>query len=228
MARANLEQAVAFVAGTDNDTTNLSLVAAVRRINPTLFMVARQNKPASTPLFASMELDTLLEPTEVVAREVYAQLSMPLLRRFLREMPALGDAWASRLIAKMTHRCGSQLQSPWKVRLTWEEAPAVFERIASGDVVLGDLLRDPVDRDERLSAVPLLVLRGDESTLAPPDDFVLAADDEILLLGWAAARRSLDSTLIMDDVGAYVIAAEHLPASWIWRRLSHRQKTLVG
>ena len=96
MARANLEQAVAFVAGTDSDTTNLSLVAAsVRRINPTLFIVARQNKPASTPLFATVDIDTLLEPTEVVAREVYAQLSMPLLRRFLGELPALGDAWAS-------------------------------------------------------------------------------------------------------------------------------------
>jgi voltage-gated potassium channel len=228
MARANLEQAVAFVAGTDNDTTNLSLVAAVRRINPTLFIVARQNKPASTPLFATVDIDTLLEPTEVAAREVYAQLSMPLLRRFLGELPALGDAWASTLIAQMTQRCGSQLQSPWKVRLTSDEAPAVFERIAGGNVVLGDLLRDPVDRDERLPAVPLLVLRGDESTLAPPDDFVLAAGDEILLLGWPAARRSLDSILIMDDVGAYVIAAEHVPASWIWRRLSHRQKTPVG
>ena len=120
----------------------------VRRINPTLFIVARQNKPASTPLFATVDIDTLLEPTEVVAREVYAQLSMPLLRRFLGELPALGDAWASTGLP-MTQRCGSQLQSPWKVRLTSDEAPAVFERIAGGNVVLGDLLRDPVDRDER-------------------------------------------------------------------------------
>ncbi len=228
MARANLESAVAFVAGTDNDTTNLSLVAAVRRINPTLFIVARQNKLASTPLFASVDIDTLLEPTQLVSREVYAQLSTPLLRRFLREMPALGDAWAADLIGRMTQRCGIHLQSPWKVRLTAEEAPAVYPWVEAGEVQLRDLLRDPVDRDERLSAVALLVLRGDESMLAPQEDFVLEPNDEILLLGWSSARRSLDSTLLMDDVGAYVVAEQHVPASWIWRKFSHGPKALVG
>ena len=54
MAKADLASAVGFVAGTDNDTTNLSLVAAARRINPTLFVAARQNPQASAPLFAAM------------------------------------------------------------------------------------------------------------------------------------------------------------------------------
>ena len=42
-----------------------------------------------------MELDALLVPTEVIAHEVYAQLTTPLLWRFLREMPAQGDEWAA-------------------------------------------------------------------------------------------------------------------------------------
>ena len=96
LAQADLDRAVGLVAGTDNDTTNLSLVAAARRSNPSLFLAARQNRPASAPLFAAMEIDALLVPTEVVAHEVYAQLSTPLLWRFLREMPAKGDAWAAR------------------------------------------------------------------------------------------------------------------------------------
>jgi voltage-gated potassium channel len=221
MARANLEQGVAFVAGTDNDTTNLSLVAAVRRINPQLFIIARQNSLATGPLFATMHVDTLLEPTQVVAREVYAQLSTPLMRRFLKEMPAYGNEWAAHLISRMTQRCGMYLQTPWRVRLTAEDAPAVHPWITSGDVLLADLLRDPVDRDQHLHAVPLLVLRGDDCILAPADDFVLETGDEILLMGYSAARRSLDSTLVMDDVGAYVVAGQHVPASWIWRRLTH-------
>ena len=88
-----------FVAGTDNDTTNLSLVVAARRANPELFVAARQNKQASAPLFAAVEVDSLLVPAEVVAHEVYAQLATPLLWRFIREMPARGDDWADR-----THR----------------------------------------------------------------------------------------------------------------------------
>ena len=88
LAQADLDHAVGFVAGTDNDTTNLSLVAAARRANPTLFVAARQNRPASAPLFAAMHVDALLVPAEVVAHEVYAQLATPLLWRFLQEMPA--------------------------------------------------------------------------------------------------------------------------------------------
>ena len=74
MAKVDLASAVGFVAGTDNDTTNLSLVAAARRINPDLFVAARQNLQASAPLFAAMHIDSLLVPTEVVAHEVYAQI----------------------------------------------------------------------------------------------------------------------------------------------------------
>ena len=89
LAAAGIERAAGFVAGTDNDTTNLSLVAAARSANPDLFVAARQNRQASAPLFAAVEVDALLVPAEVVAHEVYAQLATPLLWRFIREMPAL-------------------------------------------------------------------------------------------------------------------------------------------
>ena len=222
MARAHLQHAVGFVAGTDNDTTNLSLVAAARRLNPALFVAARQNRPASAPLFATMKVDALLVPAEVVAHEVYAQLSTPLLRRFLLEMPARGDEWAACLVDRLTGLCGRHLQALWKVRLTAREAPALQAWLASGEARLGDLMRNPDDRDEQLHAVPLLVMRGDDCALAPGDDFVLASDDELLLAGWPAARRSLDTTLLVDAVREYVVSGRHVPSSWVWRRLTRR------
>ena len=101
MERAGVATAAGFVAGTDNDTTNLSLIAAARRINPDLWVAARQNLPTSESLFAVMEVDALLVPTEVVAHEVFAQLSTPLLWRFLQEVPACGDQWAADLLDRM-------------------------------------------------------------------------------------------------------------------------------
>ncbi|RBY79907.1 potassium transporter TrkA [Geodermatophilus sp. TF02-6] len=220
LAEAGLEDATGFVAGTDNDTANLSLVAAARRANPSLFVAARQNRPANAPLFAAMEADALLVPTEVIAHEVYAQLSTPLLWRFLREMPARGDAWAAALVDRLTGLCGPQLQALWKVRLTATEAPALTGWLAPGTTRLGDLLRNPEDRDEHLHAIVLLILRGGEALLAPDGDVVLRPDDELLLAGWSAARRALGTTLVVDAVREYVLTGRRIPSSWIWRKLT--------
>jgi voltage-gated potassium channel len=215
-----LGEAVGFVAGTDNDITNLSLVAAARRMNPELFIAARQNRPASAPLFAAMELEALLVPTEVIAHEVYAQLSTPLLWRFLREMPAKGDAWAAELVDRLTTLCGEHLQALWKVRLNQREAPALDGWLTSGVARLGDLLRNPEDREQHLHAVPLIVLRGDDATLAPGPDFELAPGDELLFAGWPAARRALERTLVVDAARAYVTSGRRVPSSWVWRALT--------
>jgi voltage-gated potassium channel len=218
--RARVEEAVRFVAGTDNDTTNLSLIAIARRVNPAIFVAARQNRRASAPLFASMDIDSLLVPPEVVAYDVYAQLSTPLLWRFLHEMPALGDAWAAQLVDCLIELCGRQLQALWKVRLTTQDAPALSDWLTTNEVHLGELLRNPEDQSEPLRAVPLLVLRGNDSVLGPSEDFVLAPDDEILLVGWPEARRALETTLVVDATCEYVMTGRHVPSSWLWRRIA--------
>ena len=222
MARADLENAVGLVAGTDNDTTNLSLVAAGRKVNPALFIAARQNRPASAPLFAAMEVDWLLVPTEVLAREIYAQLSTPLLWRFLREMPARGDDWAAHLVDRLRQHCGTHLGTVWKVALTGHEAPALGSWLRAGDARLGDLVRSPLDRSRPLAAVPLLLLRGSESMLAPGDDVRLAPADQILFAGRPSARRSLVDTMTNDAVSAYVLRGMSVPSGWLWQRVTGR------
>jgi voltage-gated potassium channel len=222
MARADLVSARGFVAGTDNDTTNMSLVAEALRINPDLFVAARQNHPSSAPLFASMEIDALLVPTDVVAHDAYAQLSTPLLWRFLRELPGQGDEWAAAVVRRLSGACGRRLEELWKIRLTAEEAPALGPWLARGRLRLGDLLRDPADREQHLPVVPLMVLRGDESVLTPDDDFVLADEDQLLLAGRPAVRRQLETTLAVDSLPEYLVTGRRVPASWIWRRFTRQ------
>ena len=183
-------------------------------------MAARQNRPSSAPLFAAMDVDSLLVPAEVVAHEVFAQLSTPLLWRFLQEVPARGDRWAARLVDCITQRCGRRLEVLWKVRLNQAEAPATIAWLTAGEARLGDLLRDPDNRDVQLPAVVLMVMRDDECVLTPDDDLVLAAGDELLLCGRPAARRALETTMVVDAAREYVVSGRHVPASWIWRRIA--------
>ncbi|WP_375431812.1 potassium channel family protein [uncultured Friedmanniella sp.] len=220
LAKADLGSAAGLVAGTDNDTTNISMLATARRMNPDLFLAARQNRPTSAALFKAMAVDALLVPTEVVAHEVYALVSTPLLWRFLQEMPARGDAWAAELIGRLRHSCGRELPALWRVQLDAKQAPALGDWLSGGAVGLGDLLRSPEDRERRLKAVPLLLLRKGEAHLLPDGDTVLAPEDELLFAGQSSERRELESTLVVDSTAAYVLFDQHLPSSWLWRKLS--------
>jgi len=217
MARADLGGAVGFVAGTDNDTTNLSLVAAARRVNPDLFVATRQNEPTSAALFTAMEVDAVLVPTEMIAHEVYAQLSTPLLWRFVRELPGQDDAWAAALVERLTQECSTRLGALWRVQLDEVQAPSIGPWLERGRLTLGDLLRSPDDRAEVLPAVVLLLLRGEECLLAPGDDVELRADDHLLFAGRPVAHRALEKTLMVDSVPEYLVTGRRAPASWFWR-----------
>ncbi len=225
--QADLATAVGLVAGTDNDTTNLSLVAEARRTNPHLFVAARQNQPADAALFAAMDVDALLVPTEVVAHDAYARLSTPLLWRFLRELPQQTDAWSDVVVQRLRGACGTRLEALWKVRLTRYDAPALYDRLAGGWFTLGDLLRDPVEREEQLSAVTLLVLRGEEALPAPGGDLVLQQDDELLFAGRGVVHRAVETTLSVDGVADYLVTGHRVPQGWIWRKLT-RTASLPG
>ena len=222
MARAELGDAVGFVAGTDNDTTNLSLIAAARSLNPALFVASRQNRPTSAPLFAAMKVDRLLVPTETVAREIYAQLSTPLLWRFLRDMPARGDDWAAAMIERLTRHCGHRLGALWKIALTSGDAPALEPYVRAGEATVGDLLRSPDNRDRPIAAVPLLLQRGAENILGPDDDVTLAPGDQILFAGRPWAHRSLLDTMSHHAAGEYVLTGRTVPSGWLWQRVTGR------
>jgi hypothetical protein len=131
----------------------------------------------------------------------------------------MGDDWAARIVDRLKGLCGTRLQSLWKVRLTPEEAPAAGSWLASGDASLGQLIRNPENRDEPLHAIVLLVMRGREAVLAPGDDFMLRPGDELLVAGWAAARRALDTALLVPGVLEYLVTGTRVPSSWIWRKL---------
>ena len=222
LERAAPTDAVGVVAGTDNDTTNLSLADAARDCNPDLFLIARRNLPANALLYAAMDFDAVLVPTELVAHEAYAHLSTPLLWRFLQEMPGHGDEWAEQLMAQMVQRCGQHLADLWKVRLTSREAPALQRWLRDGAVTVEDVLRSPDDREQPLDALVLLLLRRGRTVLTPAADTVLEPDDQLLVAGRPTSRRAMDTTLIVEPVCDYVVTGERQPVGAVWRALSPR------
>ncbi|MFH5821643.1 NAD-binding protein [Georgenia sp. AZ-5] len=222
MALADVGTAVGLIAANDDDVTNLALVAAARRANPSLFLVARQNVRSSDPLFAAQGADLVVVPAEVVAHEVLAHLGSPVLFHLLRDIGTRGEAWAEDVVERLEALCGRGALLTWQVELTPERAGALMPWLRTGRARLGDLVRSPDDREVPIAAVPLVVVRGSGRVITPDDDFVLAPGDEIFLAGQPAARQELENVFVDEATREYVLHGREVPSGWLWRTLTPR------
>ncbi len=220
--QARLPDAVAFAAATDNDISNLSLLVAATTRNPNLFTVARQNDPSNGPLFDALDIDSVLMPTRLIAHEVLARISDPLMWQFVQNAQRRNDAWGQPLLERIVERCGTRRPDIWSVALTDAGAPAVMDATEAGTVTLGQLLKDPQDRERALEVVTLMIRRGGQVVMAPADDEVLHVGDRLLLAGRSYDRRNLDTTASVPAAAEYVLTGQRVGASWLWRTMVDR------
>ena len=216
---AMIADSAAVVAAAERDTLNLSYVAAARRANPDVFVVARQESPANADLFASLAPDLLLVPADVVAREVLERLANPALWDFLQLARPQGDQWAAELLDALVATSGTGSPTVWQVRIDADQAPALTRRLANTPVQLGELMLSPFGRTQRLPLTVLALQRGDRTHLLPDTDVPLALDDVLLVAGGRGAQRAWDATLGEDDLLSYVVSGQAVATSWWGRRL---------
>lgn len=220
---AGIEDAVGMVTATDSDTKNLAIAVTARQINHDLFLVVRQNRVANTPLFDAADYDMLLDPAQLVAQEFLARMATPTLGRFLRHTDQLSEADCEKLSQTLAALDPGHNPHLWDFAINAQATPAVADRISAGvPVLLKDLVADPDDRDQQLSALVLLVRRAGHSELLPADDFELELDDRILIAGSEEASRL--SSFVLRNINDlnYVQTGVSSSGGWLWRKLSNK------
>lgn len=123
--------AVGFVAGTERDTTNLSLAVHVRIVNPDVYLVVRQQAHTNSPLVQALDLDAVFMPTELVSREVLARVVTPALWTFIDHALTESDEWAERLIERLVAVGGTRAPVFHRLEITEAGAPAVHRSSAA-------------------------------------------------------------------------------------------------
>ena len=104
-----------------------------------------------------------------------------------------------------------------------DSALAVSSAMMQGRVVhLGDLLKDPGDRERTLSCIPLLLSRHGSSVMLPKSDLSIKAGDRLLFCGKQYAADRMRWTLQNYHALAYVITGEAKPQGWVWRFFSRK------
>jgi len=237
---AGIEDAVGIVAGTDDDGHNLGILLNARALNPNLFVIVRQNRHANEVAFDKANADIIMQPSLVTARRILLTLIAPLLKpffKFLLKLPEeTKDEFMDDLLRRLIGTVGDKKPHLVTLHITGETSSAVVELLESGEtVLLGDVLRNPVDREHYIDTVPLVVCSksGRDCTdtaiqVLPGNDYAIKKGDQILLCGREKAHRLLDSTLNNEYTLHYLRTGKEKPRGYFMQWLVKHYPELAG
>ncbi len=219
---AGIEEAAGLVAGSDNDSNNLSIIMTARAINPDVFVVARQNEFNNYDLYSATRANLIMRPREITARKIRAVFLNPLLVNYLELATHEDIEWANIVISRLSAVVGETKPHIWTVEINKDTSPAIINALNLGRrIKLGHLTQDPCSRHVKLKCVPLLHECGGSHSIMPDESQDIQNGDRILFCGSREVKNSMNWTLKVMSSLNYVMTFKTEPESFVWRLL-HR------
>ncbi len=216
---AGIREAVGILAGTDDDGHNLGILLNARTLNPKLFSIVRQNRHINEVAFNSAQFDMIMQPSLVTARRILFLLIAPLLKPFfqylLENKPGRADKM-DRVIDSLREKVGSNKPNLVTIVFNEENSKAVMQTLQQGKrVLLGDLLKNPDDRERMLDLVVFVIKSGERIHVLPDADYAIKAGDQLLYCGSLLAKRLFNATINNEYKLYYVQTGIFLPRSYV-------------
>ncbi len=220
LEEANIRDAVGIVAGTNDDSNNLSIIVTAMELNPELFTVVRHSEHYNRVLFENSHADIIMAPGAVVAKKIRTLLTNPLVDHFLSLTRAHDDDWAAGVIDTLRRVSRNRIPELWEVSVTEDHADAVYNAVTGGQqITISQLIIDHTDRERSISAVALVHENESGSFSMPIGDSVLNAGDRLLFAGTRGSRSNMEWTLQNHVALEYVTTGEVQPQSYIGKWL---------
>lgn len=220
----DLTGVLGFIAGASDDAQNLSMAAHARLVNPELFLCVRQAFRRNEPLLKAFSPESVFVPPQLVTQEIMARITTPAFWQFIEYVRSQDDAWSHELMSRLERLVGEGSPVSGRLSISKDRAPAIVRRLARGlTVKVGDIVKDPDDRDGNVPLMPVSLIRQGAQSFLPAADDAFRLGDELLLLGAAEGFDLIAPTLYYDHVLEYVVTGREVPATWLWRRISERR-----
>ncbi len=220
---ASIENAVAIVAGTDNDSNNLSIIMTAKHIKPELFVIARQNQHNNKILFDNLAIDILMQPGEVIARRTRSLLTLPLVYEFILQAKQQTEEWINILISRICAITNDQTPYIWTVEISKNTAPAIVELLEKQQyIALGVLEQDLHFRRLSQYCIVLLLQRQQEYILLPEANTFLEIGDKILFCSTPHFEASIEWTLNNSSTLNYILTGREGSDGIIWHWLDQK------
>ena len=221
LAAAGIENAVGILAGTNDDGHNLGILLNARYFNRNLFTIVRQNRHENEVAFRATEVDMTMQPTLVAARKILFILIAPLLKTFfwylLQNKPGRQQEMEA-VIHRLRSKVGRQIPHLVTIDFTREKSKAVIQALDQGKkVYLGDLIKDPRGREQKLDLVTFVIKSAEQELVLPPDNYEIQENDQLLFCGTGLAHRLFNATINSEYKLFYIQNGVYQPRSYLFR-----------
>lgn len=217
LEEASIRGAKGLVAGTDDDANNLSIIMTARELNPRLFVVARQNLSENQAIIEAVKADMVMHPSLIIANKISTLLATPMLDEFFSLARYQSEEWACELVSRIVAVAADRPPDVWELWLEPDYAFAMAAALRQGRrITIGDLLRDPRNRETALPCIVLFLFSEEGRTLLPDLERALHPQDRLLLCGRDESHNAMRWTLMNEHALYYVATGESKPLSWIW------------
>lgn len=217
--------AVGFIAGTGNDTTNIAVAEQARLANADVYLVVRQQTNAKKALLDALQIDSVYIATELIAREVLARILTPVFWSFVEYAFGRDEAWAAQVRDHLRERCGRHTPKRDVIVLSPEHAPAIADWLQRGETLtLADLIRRPDDREVPLPLAALVLLRDGTPMFMPAPETSLAPGDQVLLVGKPEGLSQVREICHYPTTVEYLATGRDVPLTWVWSKLTARSR----
>ena len=238
LTTAGIDTAAGIIAGSDNDSNNLSIIMTARQLNKHVFIIGRQNFKNNAVLYEKINehydkelhrdeenifsiAHITVQPSEIIARKIRAILIAPLLVDFINHSLHKDEEWANITISRLSAVIGDNPPYIWTVNINKEGTPAIAQALGFGrSILLKHIVQDPVDLSRPLPCVPLLLKRGDDIQLLPNEQTEIKAFDQLLFCGLRKVKYAMSPTLVDLSILNYVMTSKNEPQSYLWKKIT--------
>ena len=185
-----IEQCVAIIAGTNDDTTNLSILSTAKKLHPKIITIARENELEDFSIFESSNIDTIFIPAKVLINKTVNAILNPALDLFIKNITNLGE---ERVIALTKHLINIDSHPLlFTLKIDEAQAPMLSQNIHALTLKLSLLKTSLKNRTFDNNLIPLMRLRNKVVEMLPDWESSLEKNDLFLFAGDANAQDHLE------------------------------------
>ncbi|QDF29611.1 potassium channel family protein [Halarcobacter anaerophilus] len=180
LSNVGIQDAVAIISATNDDTTNLSILATAKKLNPRIMTIARENEMEDFSIFKNAKIDHIFMPSRILINKTTNALISPLSDKFITLMCKEDDIWGAKLVRDLVQTIDENPKL-YELKVDKYQAPQIIDTIKEGkEVLLKIFSRSLYNREQKNNIIPLLLIREEEEKILPAYETPLKEGDEIL------------------------------------------------